>query len=102
MMDNKQQLDRFRREVNWNLACGALAATDLPVTSDDGGRPVVVALEDERLSVVLGRLRAVGGYANLFVQCDDRVRVASFIADECAIGAPDDDMTGADGPAATA
>lgn len=55
-------------EVNVNLAHGDLADYDLPVTGDDGGFPVVVALESERLSTLSGRLRAVGGYANVFVR----------------------------------
>jgi len=95
-------LDIFRREVNRDLAYGALADMDLPVTSDDGGCPVVVALDHERLSVVLGRLRAVGGFANLFVRGEDCVRLASVIGAECAIPDPDDNMTGDDGPGADA
>lgn len=39
------ELDEFRREVNMDLACGSLADQELPVTSDDGGHPVVVAGE---------------------------------------------------------
>ncbi|ORA19381.1 hypothetical protein [Mycobacterium angelicum] len=70
---------------------------ELPVTSDDGGFPVVVALEDERYSVLLGRLRAVGGFANLFVKgVDGRVRTASVIGERCAIPKPDDKMLGPD------
>ena len=84
--------------MNQNLAYGALADLNLPVTSDDGGYPVAVALEDERLSVLLGRLRAVGGFANLFVRGDKRVRGVSVVDTECAIGDPDDDMTGDDSP----
>jgi hypothetical protein len=99
---DESRLDAFRREVNWNLACGVLADFDLPVTGDDGGFPVVVALEDERLSVVLGRLRAVGGFANLFVKGDGKVRMASVIRAACAIGTPDDVLTGDDSPGATA
>lgn len=87
------RLDKFRREVNWNLAVGALADIDLPVTDDDGGHPVVVALESERLSTLLGRLRAVGGFANLFVWFPNGVRTASVIDTRCAIPDPDDDLT---------
>lgn len=90
------------REVDWNLACGALAGVELPVTSDDGGFPVVVAMEDERFSVGLGRLRAVGGFANLFVKGADRVRMVSVIGESCAIPTPDDKMIGADTPGAAA
>lgn len=103
MRMSDSRLDHFRREVNHNLALGALAHVDLPVTSDDGGCPVVVALEDERLSVLLGRLRAVGGFANLFVQgAKGRVRMASVIHESCAIQEPDDDMTGDESPGTAA
>jgi hypothetical protein len=98
----KNRLDAFRREVDWNLACGALADMDLPVTSDDGGCPVVVAFDDERFSVLLGRIRAVGGFANLFVKGAHGVRTASVIGEPCAIAAPDDVLTGDDAPGAGA
>jgi hypothetical protein len=97
-MVGESKLDIFRREVNRNLAFGALADVELPVTSDDGGCPVVVALEEERLSVVLGRLRAVGGFANLFVRGQGRVRMASVIGESCAIAVPDDEMIGDESP----
>jgi hypothetical protein len=88
------RLDEFRQEVNWNLACGPMADVDLlPVTGDDGGRPVVVALEDEQLAILLGRLRAVGGYANLFVRGAGGVRTLSVIDRTCLIPEPDDDLT---------
>lgn len=90
---NQSQLDEFRREVNFNLAVGALADFELPVTGDDGGCPVVVALEDEALSIVLGRLKAVGGYANLFVRGADQVRMASVIDSSSALAEASDDMT---------
>jgi len=95
-------LDAFRREVNVNLACGALVDFDLPVTSDHGGHPVVVALEEERVSALLGRIRAVGGFANLFVRGSKQVRMVSVIGDSCAIATPDDVMTGDDVPGPTA
>lgn len=95
-------LDAFRLEVNLDLACGALADFDLPVTGDDGGRPVIVALEDERLSMLLGRIRAVGGFANLFVRGPQRVRMVSVIGDACAIPTPDDVMIGTEAPGPTA
>lgn len=86
-------LDAFRAEVDWNLACGVLADHQLPVTTDDGDHVVVVAMAEEPLSMLLGRLRAVGGYANLFVKGAQGVRMVSVIKDDCAIGDPDDDMT---------
>lgn len=99
----RKVLDAFRAEVDWNLACGALADHELPVTSDDGDQVVIVALAEEPLSILLGRLRAVGGYANLFVKSHSGVRMISVIKDDCAIGDPDDDMTPpAERPGATA
>lgn len=98
-----ERLDAFRQEVDWNLACGALAGVELPVTGDDGGCPVVVALDDERFSILLGRLRAVGGFANLFVKDGEgRVRTASVIGETCAIPTADDKMLGDDAPGADA
>lgn len=97
-----KRLDAFRRQVDWNLACGSLAEYVLPVTSDDGGSPVVVAFESERLSVLLGRIRAVGGFANLFVSGDSGVRMASVIGDAFAIADTDDRLTGDDAPGANA
>ncbi|TLF75798.1 hypothetical protein [Nocardia cyriacigeorgica] len=90
---NQSLLDAFRREVNFNLAMGALADYELPVTGVDGSCPVVVALEDEALSTLLGRIRAVGGYANLFVRGDGTVRMASVIDESCALVDASDDMT---------
>lgn len=67
-MSTVEQLDKFRSQVNRELAIGALTDVDLPVVGDNDSWPVVVALEDEQLSAVLGRVRAAGGRANLFVQ----------------------------------
>lgn len=96
------RLDRFRREVDWNLAVGALADVDLPVTDDEGASPVVVAFDDERYSVLLGRVRAVGGYANVFAKGQGGVRAVAFIRNECALGSSDEQMIGAEAPDANA
>ncbi|CPZ82713.1 Uncharacterised protein [Mycobacteroides abscessus] len=88
---NDARLDVLRRKIDWNLACGALADADLLVTSDDGGFPVVVALEEEPLSILLGRLRAVGGYANLFVEgVNGSVRRVSAIGEVSSLRHADD------------
>ena len=39
-------IDAFRVQVDWNLACGALADHELRVTSDSGDQVVVVAIGD--------------------------------------------------------
>ena len=64
---------------------------------------MVVAFEDERSSVLLGRLRAVGGYATLFVKGVKHVRMVSVIGESCAIPTPSDELVGAEstGPDAT-
>lgn len=96
------ELDMFRAEVNFNLAYGGLADFALPVTSDDGDFPVVVALESERMSALLGRIRSVGGYANIFTSGkfagEARVRFVAVVSDACAIPKPDDVMVGAEAP----
>ncbi|AMU24443.1 Uncharacterised protein [Mycobacteroides abscessus] len=101
---NDARLDVLRRKIDWNLACGALADADLLVTSDDGGFPVVVALEEEPLSILLGRLRAVGGYANLFVEgVNGSVRRVSAIGEVSSLRHADDRLVDTDrpGPGAT-
>lgn len=97
-MSSSDRLDAFRREVDWELACGHLAELQLPVTSDDGGTPVVVALEDERLSTLLGRLRAVGWSANVFMRIRGEFCAMSVVTDGCAIAPPDDVMIGEESP----
>lgn len=62
------ELDAFRHEINLELAIGDLANSPLPVVNNDGDAPVVVALAEERLSVLLARVRNVGGYANVFIR----------------------------------
>src|SRR5690606_12936690 len=67
---DRPALAEFRREVNINIAFGDV---ELPVVSVDGAHPVIVALEDEPLFALLGRLKAIGGFANLFVRGAGRV-----------------------------
>ena len=93
------ELAEFRRELNANRAFGAL---DLPVTGVDGGHPVVVALEDEPLFTLIARLRAIGGFANLFVRGPGRVRQVSVLDDRSAVAEPEDRLTGDERPGATA
>ena len=93
------RLAEFRRELNVNIASGAV---ELPVTAADGGHPVVVALEDEPLFTLIARLRAIGGFANLFVRGPGRVRQVSVLDDRSAVAEPEDRMTGDERPGATA
>ncbi|WP_420368530.1 hypothetical protein [Curtobacterium sp. L1-20] len=62
------ELDAFRAAVSRSLAVGDLAGAELEVVDVDGRTPVVVALDEERLPVLLRRIEAVGGYANVFVR----------------------------------
>ncbi|MDR6172599.1 MULTISPECIES: hypothetical protein [unclassified Curtobacterium] len=68
------ELDAFRAEINRSLAVGDFAAVELEVVDVEGRTPVVVALADERLPVLLRRIEAVGGYANVFVKTGSGVR----------------------------
>lgn len=81
------RLDRFRRSVHTNLALGALADQELPVVDNEGNFPIVVALEDERLAVLMRRVSNVGGYATAFVDREASVQVLSFIDSSCSIDA---------------
>jgi hypothetical protein len=63
------------------------------VTGIDGGHPVVVALADEFLSTLLGRLRAVGGFATLFVEDGSAIRVVSVIDARSAIREPQEKVS---------
>lgn len=99
MSDRVARLDAFRRDVNLSLAVGELADVDLEVVNSEGKSPVVVALDEERLEVVLRRVQNAGGFANLFVKGPGVVRRASFIDARSALGeAGADDLTGAQRP----
>lgn len=65
--DWSERLDEFRREVNNRLAVGDLEDYALPAV----GAPVLVALSEESMSVVLNRIKSAGGHANLFVEGHD-------------------------------
>lgn len=93
-----RQLDKFRMEVDLNLATGALRDFVLPVTDDDGGSPVVSALGGESMAVLMQRIVAVGGYANVFVKDGPRVRFAAFVDESCAVRDPDVTMVGDEAP----
>lgn len=89
-MTVQDQLDEFRKALNRSIACGDLR---LPVVDNNGSMQVVAALDVEPLSTLLGRLRAVGGFANLFVKSEHFVRQVSVIDSTCAVAIPDDDLT---------
>lgn len=82
---------KFRSAVNRMLARGDI---DLPVVDATGSHPVVFALAEDRLFTLLGRLRNMGGYANVFVKCGDGIRRVSVMDARSAIPIPDDDMSG--------
>lgn len=90
-------LDMLRDAVNRNLAYGPLAAVEL-VTNDHGDCPVVVALDDESLAIVLGRVRAVGGYGTVVSRGAERDRIVSLIQAEGSLAPSPDVLT----PGATA
>ncbi len=86
-LEVQQRLDAFRSEISLSLAIGILADMELPVVADDGSFPVLVALEEEPLSVLLDRLRAVGSYATVFVAGVGRIRIGAFLDSSCALDA---------------
>jgi hypothetical protein len=97
------ELDRFRWEVSHALALGRLSEVELPVVDIRGQSPVVVALGEERLAVLLRRVQAVGGYANVFVRRESGTSLVAFLD---ASGALDpqsaEDMSGSERPSADA
>lgn len=97
----RARLERFHEQVDRSLAAGKF---ELPATGNTGGSaPVVVAFADELVPTLTKRIQRAGGYANVFVRDGDgRVRFVAVIGDQCAIGNPDDTMTGSDAPGATA
>ncbi|RPE77865.1 MULTISPECIES: hypothetical protein [unclassified Frondihabitans] len=58
-------LDDFRLEIDILIALGG---RQLTVRDNNGECPVVAALEEERLPVLLRRVESVGGYANVFTK----------------------------------
>lgn len=96
-MDNTSALDKFRNWINVNLAIGALADENLPVVNNDGRHPVVTALGGERLAVLLRRVENVGGFANVFVDSGETVRMIAFIDSSCAIDSANAEDLAADG-----
>jgi hypothetical protein len=101
----KRQLERFRHEVDVNLAHGGLVDFELPVTGDDGCSPIVVAFADELVSTLTERIQLAGGNGNVFVKDargdEIRVRFVAVIEEACALGEPDDIMVGDEAPGAT-
>ena len=93
MTSNKDELDHLRLEASLNLAYGAVADAEL-VTNDDGDCPIVVALDWEPLSIMLGRVRAVGGYGTIFSRnAAGAVRMLSVIQGNCALTPVGDALT---------
>ena len=79
------RLDDFRKEVAYNLEFGALRDAQLPVTGVGGTRPIVTALADEPLAVMLNRLRDAGGTANVFIRGTDTVWLIPIVDSRAAI-----------------
>ena len=71
-----------------------------PVSSNRRYR-IVVAFADEPVSALTERIRAIGGYANVFVRDRRGVHFVSVIEEVCAIADPDDRMVGDEAPGAT-
>ncbi len=92
------RLDEFRQSILLNLGTGALENTQLPVVDARGQHPIVAALSEERLAVLLRRVQAVGGFANVFVldAVEGSVQLVPFIDRRSAILADSaEDLTSA-------
>ncbi len=62
----------------------AVHRRELPVVLADGSHPIVVALDDELLSVVVARIKDSGGSANLFVELAPDQVVLLSVSDSAA------------------
>ena len=76
-----ERLDAFRESILLNLGAGALENETLPVVDVQGKCPIVAALADERLAVLMRRVEAVGGFAYVFIldEEDGAVHMVPFI-----------------------
>jgi hypothetical protein len=83
MADGTGNSDRVRRSQVLRRLMRHMAvddgARDLPVTLADGTKPIVVALEHERLSEVMHRVHDSGKSANVFVAMDDGLIVRAEV-----------------------
>lgn len=76
------RLDTFRRSV---LKAVGMSGIDLPVVNDQGQRQIVVALEDEPFNLLTERLKAAGGYANVFILTPKGTVNVTVIKQECSL-----------------
>lgn len=67
------KLTAFQMSINGNIAEGYLDGL-LKVQDDNGDYPIVTALGEEPLSLLIERCQAIGGNANIFVLADKGVR----------------------------
>lgn len=67
LMKRRIELANFNVEVNENIADGNIDSV-LAAKNADGEYPVVTALGCEPLSLLVERIRALGGVANVFVK----------------------------------
>ena len=75
LVERRLELANFNIEVNANIAAGNVDDV-LAVTDENGEYPIVTALGREPVSLLVERVSAIGGRANVFVKGMDRV---SFI-----------------------
>ena len=91
MHDELSELDRFWTEVLVNLADQDIT---LDITDSNGECPVVVALDEERLAVLMRRVEGVGGFANVFSRGKRLVRQVSVLrASDALFEAEAENMT---------
>lgn len=78
LVQPRLELANFNIEVNANIAAGNVDGV-LTVTNENGEYPIVAALGCEPLSLLVERISALGGNANVFVKGKDGI---SFIIAE--------------------
>ncbi|BDR53507.1 hypothetical protein KIM372_14140 [Bombiscardovia nodaiensis] len=71
-----RELDSFEAEINRSIGHGAMDQV-MVIHDEEGGYPVVVALGKEPLVLLVERITAIGGLANVFVKEDARVTYLS-------------------------
>lgn len=81
--DLSKRRRRFAAHILARVGAGQLP---LRATNDRGERFVVTALGEEPASSLFKRIRAAGGYANVYALVDGRVWGFGFVQEACALG----------------
>ena len=81
---SRKDFSLFEAEVNYNIARGVVDEM-MTVRDSRGAYPVVIALANESISMLLRRIVAIGGRANAFIKNEDEsVTYLSIVPDNAA------------------